>query len=68
MRAVEKPSKHERSMRHHKLTGSHSAACRRQKHEDWQHGMQGCAVGNERSHCDCEAHWVEVRGTAGFGQ
>lgn len=47
----------------HVLEGEHSARCKREKHEDWQHGTSGCAVGprDDPRHCDCKAHWVEVR-------
>lgn len=43
------------------LVGDHSARCRAGKHEDWQHGVSGCAVGPEGSaHCDCTARWKEA--------
>lgn len=48
-------------MRKMKLVGEHSARCKRQKHEDWQHGTHGCAVGTENDHCDCKARWREAR-------
>ena len=44
------------------LEGTHSPMCKRQKHEDWQHGQHGCAVGPEGpNHCDCKARWREIR-------
>lgn len=60
------------SGRAHKLVGKHSARCRAAKHEDWQHGLTGCACGPEGAgHCDCTAHWVEIASPTparGFGQ
>jgi len=45
--------------RRYKVVGEHSARCKREKHEDYMHGMTACAVGTDRNHCDCTAHWVE---------
>lgn len=55
--------------REHQLVGKHSARCKAAKHEDWQHGLYGCAVGPQgEGHCDCEAHWVEKPPATRFGQ
>jgi hypothetical protein len=47
--------------RPHRFVAEHSARCAAAKHEDWQHGTTGCAVGplNNPAHCDCRAHWEE---------
>ena len=59
-KTVERPRDPGRSR---KLVGEHSARCKREKHEDWQHGWHGCAVGTEHNHCDCTARWREVTPT-----
>lgn len=57
--------RHAPSGRSWRLEGDHSPMCARQKHEDWQHGQHGCAVGPEGpNHCDCKARWREIRPAA----
>ena len=53
--------------RRYHVIGTHSARCKREKHEDYMHGMNECAVGSEKNHCDCKAHWAEDR-TSRLGQ
>jgi hypothetical protein len=67
MKAVTEKSVHPVG-RDHKLVGEHDARCKREKHEDWQHGLTGCAVGTESNHCACKAYWVEVAPATRFGQ
>ena len=43
------------------VTGEHAARCKREEHPDWMHSFTGCAVGSDKDHCDCTAHYVEVR-------
>lgn len=65
MKAEKRGSQHavEGGGREHEVVGTHSARCKRLKHEDWQHGLEKCAapLGPDRIACDCTAHWQEVR-------
>jgi hypothetical protein len=47
--------------RQYAVVGKHSARCLREKHDDFMHGMDHCAVGSDSNHCDCTAHYVEIR-------
>jgi hypothetical protein len=61
-------SKHPDSARGYHLVGKHSVICVRQKHEDWQHGLTGCAVGRDPTHCECKVRWVEDSPDTRFGE
>ena len=47
--------------RSYAVTGRHSRRCADEAHPDWMHSFGGCAVGSDKDHCDCTAHYTEIR-------